>query len=150
MSKINETQLTLKLEEPEVACKYKLAIWTDRTDFIDRNTPVVDADKLLELVAFDESGEVRFRRFCVDEDFFVRDILTESATEDESGGYFDKAQFLDIDTKRSKDGVKFAIGGGKYHLPVPDAEKLVVRYYYKFDEDDGMANVYDKRLVRFE
>lgn len=149
MSKINETQLTLKLKEPEVADKYKLAIWTDRADFIGRNAPVIDPDKLLELVAFDESGEVRFRRFCAGEDFFVREILTEPAAEDESGGYFDKAQFLDIDTKRSDGCVKYAIGGGKYHLPVPDAEKLVVRYYYKFDED-AMAYVYDKRLVRFE
>lgn len=149
MSKINEAQLTLKLAEPEVAGKYKLAIWTDRADFIGRDAPITEPDKLLELVAFDESGEVRFRRFCVGEDFFVRELLTESAAEDDAGGYFDKTQFLDIDTKRSNGCVKFAIGGGKYHLPVPDAEKLVVRYYYRFDED-GMAYVYDKRLVRFE
>lgn len=149
MSKISETQLILKLTEPEVAGKYKLAIWTDRADFIGRNAPVIEPDKLLELVAFDELGEVRFRRFCVGEDFFVREILTESAEKDDIGGYFDKAQFLDIDTKRSNGHVKFAIGGGKYHLPVPDAEKIVVRYYYRFDED-GMAYVYDKRLVRFE
>lgn len=149
MSNINEAQLTSKLAQPEVAGKYKLAIWTDRADFIDKDAPVVNPDKLLELVAFDESGEVRFRRFCVDEDFFIRELLTELPKEADNGGYFDRAQYLDIDKKRSSGCVKFAIGGGEYHLPVPDAEKIVVRYYYKFD-DDGMAYIYDKRLVRFE
>ena len=149
MSRINEVQLASRLAESEVDDKFKLAIWTDRADFVDRNAKISDIEKLIELVAFDESGEVRFRRFCVEEDFYVREILTESNEKDDIGGYFDKAQYLDIDAKRSNGCTKFSFGGGKYFLPVPDAKKLVVRYYYRFDED-GMAYVYDKRLVRFE
>ena len=146
MSKITKKDLEMRLQETDVNGKYKLAIWTDKADFLDKTELVPDLDKLLELVAFDEAGEIRFRRFCVDEEkFFVREIYDQN--QEDGHRHMDQAQFLDIE--RVNDSQAKAIGAGFYHLPEPGAKKLVVRYYYRFDAD-GMAYVYDKRLVRFE
>lgn len=132
--------------------KYKLAIWTDRADFLDKNAVVSDVDKLLELRAFDETEEIRFYRSYVGDDFYVREISDKTEKDKEDyGGCFDRTQFLDIDECRSanaENGIVFAIGGGSYHLPEPSADKLMVRYYFKYDPD-GVAYVYDKRLVGF-
>lgn len=132
--------------------KYKLAIWTDKADFLDKDASVPYAGKLLELRAFDETQEIRYYRSYVGEDFYVRVISdeTEKAKKD-YGDYFDRSQYLDIDEKRSAnvaDGTVFAIGGGSYHLPAPGARRLMVRYYFKYDAD-GVAYVYDKRIVGF-
>ena len=132
--------------------KHKLAIWTDRADFIVGNINIPDLHKLLELRAFDETGEARYYRSYVGEDFFMREISdeTERSNEDFDGSY-EEIQYLDIDTERAKelpDGEVYAIGGGAYHLPVPGVEKLKVKYYYKFD-DNGVAYVCDKRMAGF-
>lgn len=133
--------------------KYLLAIWTDHADFVDELT---DEDKLLELRAFDESGEYRAWRDCVDEEFCVRE-WTAQAEALPGGlflfdGYFDEAQYLDIDAQNSADTVMRAIGAGYYHLPeglYKNGKKLLlVRYYYKFDED-GIAHKTDWRLCGF-
>ena len=123
--------------------KYKLAIFTDRVDFID-SINEADVEKLLEIRAFDESSELKYIRSTVDAEFKGREL------NDADKLYFDETYYLDIDTaKTSVDDtlLKTAIGGGKYHLP-EDKKMLKVRYYYKYD-DNGIAKKYDWRLLGF-
>lgn len=127
---------------------YALALWTDKADFITDKTADIQEDKLLEIRYFDEEGEFRAYRSLIDDDFKTREIRNNDATY--ADGYYDEAQYLDIDSSRTKeknDGFTYATGGGKYHLP-NDAKMLLTRTYYKFDED-GVARKYDWRLVGF-
>ena len=126
---------------------YAFAIWTDHADFIpDKNADLCE-DKLLEIRCFDERGEFRAVRTTPDMPFSEREITSDEGWAD---GYYDEAQYLDIDTARTKkeaDGWLYATGGGKYHLP-EEAKMILVRSYYRFDEE-GIARKYDWRLVNF-
>lgn len=141
--RMNESQLTEKLAT--INRKYILAIWTDKADFTDE---VNDIDKLLEIRAFDEDGEFRAFRSVVKNDFKFRDIVDNDTSF--ADGAYDESHYLDIDTTRnSQNDLKFAIGGGSYHLPEGvTATMLKVRNYYKFDED-GVARKCEWRLVGF-
>ena len=126
---------------------FSFCIWTDRTDFLlNKNLP--DEDKLLEIRCFDDDGEFHAVRSTINIDKFdAREINNDGFYD----GFFDEEHFLDIDsakTKKSNDGWIYATGGGRYNLPVQSAQKLVVRYYYKFD-DNGIARKCDWRLMRF-
>ena len=126
---------------------YAFAIWTDKADFIlDKNADLRE-DKLLEIRCFDENGEFRAVRATPDADFSEREITSDDHWADD---FYDEAQYLDIDTERTKkeaDGWVYATGGGKYHLP-EEAKMILVRNYYRFDEE-GIARKYDWRLVEF-
>lgn len=133
-----------KIAEKINQYKYSFAIWTDRTDFITDKTAPLNEDKLLEIRCFDESGEYRAYRSVVDKDYAEREIKT-------FDGFFDEFQYLDIDSERSNGAEKHTIGGGIYHLPEDAKNKagLNVRYYYKFDDNNGVARIVDWRLVNF-
>lgn len=125
---------------------YSLCIWTDRTDFLkDKSLP--DEDKLLEIRCFNENGEFHAFRSTVDKDEFISREITDAESCENS---FDEEHYLDIDTTKAKeDGKVFATGGGSYYLPVEDAEKIIVKYYYTFD-DNGIARKTDWRIVGFK
>ena len=129
---------------------YAFAIWTDHADFIPDKKADLCEDKLLEIRCFDESGEFRAVRTTSDKSFSEREITSDESWAD---GYYDEAQYLDIDTKRTEkkaDGWIYATGGGRYHLPeeVKDQKLILVRNYYSFDKE-GVARKYDWRLVTF-
>lgn len=138
---------TEQIREKIKAYGYSLGIWTDRTDFL-LPGELPDDDKLLEIRCFDENGEFHAVRSTVMEDRFDAREITDDSLYD---GNFDEKHFLDIDsakTEENNDGWIYATGGGRYHLPVQNAQKLVVRYYYRFD-DNGIARKCDWRLVGF-
>ena len=126
---------------------YAFAIWTDKVDFILDKTADLHEERLLELRCFDESGEYRVIRSTPDMYFSEREIISDESYGD---GYYDEAQYLDIDTARTEieaDGWFYATGGGRYHLPEA-ARMILVRNYYRYDEE-GIARKYDWRLVNF-
>ncbi len=126
---------------------YAYCVWTDKTDFL-LTKELPDADKLLEVRCFGEKGEFYAFRSDVTKDFSAREI----EETDKPENCFDKEHYLDIDsakTKKDAEGFTYATGGGKYHLPVTDAEKLIVRFYYTFD-DNGIARKTDWRLMGFK
>lgn len=140
-------QLKAKLDSS--SGKYIMAIWTDKADFVEK---VDCVEKLLEVRVFDSSYEFRAYRSTVLADFKIREITDDSVYGD---GFFDENQYLDIDAKASgvlgEVCVKQATGGGRFHLPENQVEStmLTVRYYYKYDSD-GIAGVFDWRLVGFD
>ena len=83
----------------------------------------------------------------------VREINDDSAYD----VFFDQAQYLDIDKKKTKarkaglnSGEIITTGGGRIRLP-EDAmgnELILVRFYYNYNEN-GIAEKVDWRLVRF-
>ena len=126
---------------------YAFAIWTDKADFILDKEAALQEEKLLEIRCFDESGEFRAVRPAPDQPFSQREITCD---EDWADGYYDEAQYLDIDTARTgkeADGWVYATGGGRYHLPEA-AKMILTRTYYRYDEE-GIARKYDWRLVIF-
>ncbi len=130
--------------------KYKMVIFTDRVEFLDE---LLCADDLLELRAFDSSGEFRAYRDVIGKEFKVREINDDSAYD----GFFDQAQYLDIDKKETKarndslnQGEVITTGGGRIRLP-EDAkgnELILVRFYFNYNEN-GIAEKTDWRLVGF-
>lgn len=137
--------------------KYSYAVWSDCADFIiDKES--INEDKLLEIRCFGENGEFYAVRSFIGEDFSFREITDDASYAD---GFYDESQYLDIDSDKTQEknaGCIYATGGGKYHLPddVKDKKMLLVRNYYKFDDDDykfddndGIAYKYDWRLVGF-
>ena len=126
---------------------YTFAIWTDQADFVIDKDADLNEDRLLEIRCFDESGEFRAVRATPDEPFSEREITEDGSYGD---GYYDEAQYLDIDTARTKkktDGWFYVTGGGRYRLP-EEAKMILVRNYYRYDEE-GIARKYDWRLVKF-
>lgn len=126
--------------------RYIFAIWTYKADFVDK---IDDIENLLEVRAFDKSGEFRAYRSVIGTEFKCREIFNEKP-----GNAYDENHYLDIDDskKTNKENgyiLRFTTGGGSFHMPKSVNEKmLVVRYYYEFD-DNGIARKNDWRLVGF-
>ncbi len=139
-----------KIREAVEKYAYSFAIWTDRADFIIDKSQDLSGETLLEIRCFDKNGEFHAVRSTVDSDFSWREITDD---ENYANGYYDEAQYLDIDSKKTEaidDGFTYTTGGGRYQLP-GDAENkklILVRYYYKYDEE-GVARKFDWRLVVF-
>ncbi len=143
-NKMKEQQLAEKLQN--LNNRFILTIRTDKADF---ETDIYSVDNLLEVRAFNETGEFRAYRSLVGEDFKVREI--EGNDSIYADGYFDESHYLDIDnakTNEVNDGFVYTTGGGRFTLPSPAGKMLKVRYYYTFDED-GIARKSDWRLVGF-
>ena len=144
---MTETELMTFLSK--LNYRYKLAIYSDRADFV---SEVTEPEKLLELRVFDENGEFRAYRDLLGKPFKFREINAENEKQFD-GNYFEENQYLDIDTKYTFEDDKTkkqATGGGQYHLPddVKNMTMLKVRYYYTFS-DEGIAQKCDWRLVGF-
>ena len=143
---MTETELMTRLGE--LNYQYKLAIYSDRADFV---SEVTEPEKLLEIRAFDENGEFRAYRDVLGKPFKCREINKDN--ENQFAGSFEENQYLDIDTTKTFEDktIMQATGGGQYHLPedVKNKTMLKVRYYYCFN-DEGIANKCDWRLAGFE
>ena len=142
---MTENELMMRLNE--ISYRYMLAIFSDHADFV---SEITEPEKLLELRAFDESGEFRAYRDLLGKPFKFREINAEN--EKKFDGSFEESQYLDIDTtmKFENETKKQATGGGQYHLP-DDAKNMTmlkVRYYYTFSHE-GIAQKCDWRLVGF-
>ena len=144
---MTETELMTFLSK--LNYRYKLAIYSDRADFV---SEVTEPEKLLELRVFDENGEFRAYRDVLGKPFKCREINKKN--ENLFAGSFEENQYLDIDTNykfKDDETKRQATGGGQYHLPedAKDMTMLKVRYYYNYNSE-GIAQKCDWRLAGFE
>ncbi|MDO4489841.1 MAG: CRISPR-associated protein Csx19 [Lachnospiraceae bacterium] len=108
------------------------------------------AHKVLEIRIFNQTCELKLFRTDVFRSFSCRRITAE---EESRMDYFDQEQYLDIDTKQSRQGFEAtgtvrATGGGSYHLPFPTMTDVKIRIrYYLAKGDTGQARIRDWRLV---
>ena len=109
----------------------------------------IDFEHLLELRLFNEKKEFHALRGAMGKPFSWRVVTDDESLDDFGSSTIDESQYLDIDKKHSNPlaGEYCAIGGGCYSLPVANAEKLLVRNYIDFDEEN-IAKVIDFRLVK--
>ena len=143
-----------KLKNAVASYDYAFAVYTDSAGFIiDKSAPLCE-EKLLELRCFSVEGEYRAVRVGgLSEVKFSEREITHDNEASYASGYYDEAQYLDIDESRTKnaaDGFVYATGGGSYLLPesAKGNKMILVRHYYQFD-CDGVARPFDWRLVDF-
>ncbi len=108
-----------------------------------------DIDHLLEVRVFNRDSEIKIMRPTIDDEFYYRFI---DDTQLESSAYIEELHYLDIDTEATKSygsvNDYVTTGGGRYSLPVENAEKVRVRNYISFDEQN-IAQITDFRVVEF-
>jgi hypothetical protein len=108
---------------------------------------IIDEERLFELRVFDEKHEIKMVRGSLSEDFQRRDSTEIKADKQRKERYY-----LDIDDKKTKSepelGFVWAIGSGKYRLPIPCPQKIEVEHYYKADIK-GFYKPFDFRVVGF-
>ena len=109
--------------------------------------------KILEVRIFDKEQEIKLFRTDISKEFKMRCMDDRLQNRD----YTEESQFLDIDTKKSKQTFEernevYATGGGKYYLPLKTMEdaKVIIRYYYDSYKESGQARICDWRLVDFQ
>ena len=143
-------------QKADIADGYIVAMFTDRV-IVDRYpmAPRTEEEfsgnigKLLDARIFDKNAEHRFFRGSIGRPLIYR-------RRDDTEDHIVRTQLFDIDKARSaesfaKDGTVSAIGGGQYHLPLPDMEgaEIILHEYLRYD-NAGLAQVYDWRLVDFK
>lgn len=106
---------------------------------------IEDTEHLLEARIFTETAELKIMRPSMNEEFTYRFIDDSLPAEKDC---IDEIHYLDIDSKRSSGSNYTATGGGKYSLPVENAEKIQIRNYISYDSQ-GIAQITDFRAVRF-
>ena len=151
--KIDEERLCEIL--PELQRDRTLAAYfTDRADCvtaIERE----EMEKLLELRAFNETSEFYACRSLIGEKFTCRYIEDEEIPKDDATHMLE-THYLDIDTTFTEAGKPvgdlFAyktMTGGVYHLPIENADRLLLCNYISYKNPEGLAQVYDYRFVKF-
>lgn len=111
--------------------------------------------KLLELRAFSETDEFYACRSLTGADFLCR-YVDDGAFPTDGEDKMLEIHYLDIDGtypahSQEKDGMYEykTMTGGVYHLPVENADRLVLCNYIRYDNAEGLAQVYDYRFVKF-
>ncbi|MBR1598202.1 MAG: hypothetical protein IJ661_04705 [Lachnospiraceae bacterium] len=110
-------------------------------------------DKLLEIRLFSDKGELLANRTMIGEQSkFMWRIANEEGLKKED--YIERVQTLDIDATLTEAGEGncrlVSTGGGSYELPISeDVDSIKIISYVGYDKNDGMAYIYDNRLVGF-
>ena len=109
---------------------------------------VFDYAHLLEIRLFSAVAELHAVRDAMGKPFSWRYLVDDEADPDCTRLTINEVQQLDIDQRKSdvSMGIYQSIGGGRYSLPVADAETIKVRSYVDFDEE-GMARIVDCRIA---
>lgn len=153
--KITEIELYEKL--PELATGRTLvAYFTDRADCVS-GISVEEVNKLLELRAFNETGEFYAFRSLTDEPFICRSIDDGGIPADDETHMLE-THYLDIDADRTYNPDQKENGGwyeyqtmtgGVYHLPIRNADRVLLCNYITYDNAESIAQVCDYRFVKF-
>ena len=114
----------------------------------------IEWNKLLEIRLFSEKSELLARRTMIGEN---NSFQWRIASEEEMGDdeYIIRYQTLDIDSNYTREGEQgnlslLTTGGGAYELPSEEGDDSIkVLSYIDYSKDDGMAYIYDDRLVGF-
>ena len=119
----------------------------------------IDVTHLIELRIFTDSFELKISRLNIGSDFswrFLSDDEFKKVLSNEPDAFlgllvnrtFDEEHYLDVDSTKSN-GVNYTTtGGGKYTLPIENAEKIRIRNYLEYDEN-GIVIISDFRIVGF-
>ena len=151
--KIDEERLCEIL--PELQRDRTLAAYfTDRADCvtaIERE----EMEKLLELRAFNETSEFYVCRSLTGTDFVCRYIDDGGLPVDDET-HMPETHYLDINDKYKPESAENngmftykTMTGGIYHLPVPNADRLLLCNYISYDNAERIAQVCDYRFVKF-
>ena len=148
-------------ELQNIICGYKYSYYTawqtdrflagkDDPDSLGR----IEWNKLLEIRLFTENDELLARRTMIGAaNPFQWRIASEDGLDPDE--YIVRYQTLDIDTDHIEDGEYgnlrlLTTGGGTYELPINRNENSVkVISYICYDDENGMAGIYDNRLAGF-
>ena len=108
---------------------------------------IEDIPHLLEARVFNSHSEIKIMRPTIADDFYYRFIDDDGL---ESEWYIDEVHYLDIDldNKKTSGNHYVTTGGGEYDLPVEGAERVHIRNYISFDDQD-IAQISDFRVVEF-
>ena len=112
---------------------------------------IEDTAHLLEARVFTENAEIKLMRPTIADKFTWRLIDDTKLSPDD---YMIEEQYLDINGKIKAEETESnsfeytAIGGGKYTLPLENAEKLRIHNYISYDEQ-GIAQITDFRAVKY-
>ena len=121
-----------------------ILIYTDKFICCDQQE-ITDTAHLLEARVFSDDAEIKIMRPSIADPFFFR-LINDADLNDTA--YIQEDHYLDKDPKLSSGNNYVSTGGGKYVLPVADAEKIRIRNYISYDEQD-IAQIVDFRAVRF-
>lgn len=121
-----------------------ILMYTDKFVCCDQQE-ITDAAHLLEARVFNDNAEIKIMRPSLADDFSYRVI---DDTDMDNDDYIQEDHFLDRNSELSSGYDYVSTGGGKYVLPVADAEKIRIRNYISYD-DQGIAQIVDFRAVRF-
>lgn len=106
---------------------------------------ISDISHLLEVRVFTKDAELKIMRPTIADEFRYR-LIDDSASKND---YIDEKHYLDINEKKSKGFEYVATGGGRYSLPVENAEKVLIRNYVSYDKQ-GIAQITDYRVVEYQ
>ncbi|MBP3760645.1 MAG: hypothetical protein J6I55_04100 [Ruminococcus sp.] len=124
---------------------------------------ISDVEHLLEARVFNDTSEIKIMRGTIVDNFYFRLIDdskpdseqnskpdSEQNSKPDSEQYIDEVHYLDIDldNKNTSGNNYVTTGGGYYSLPVADAERIKIRNYISFDEQN-IAQISDFRVVKF-
>ena len=121
-----------------------ILMFTDRFECCPQKK-IEDTAHLLEARVFTENAEIKIMRPTIADKFSWRLIDDTKLSPDD---YIIEEQYLSINEKLSSGTSYTAIGGGKYTLPIENAEKLRIHNYISYDEQ-GIAQITDFRAVKF-
>ena len=118
-----------------------------------------DARHMIELRIFDDNSELKISRLNIGVEFnwrYIDDSEFRNKLKYEPDKFlgdfdnrvYDEAHYLDIDSNYTRGCCYTTSGGGKYALPVENAEKVRIRNYLDYDEN-GMLIISDFRIVGF-
>lgn len=147
----------------EIAEKYFYSgcnVYAVHTDHFYCGTELrIDEIHLIELRIFTDSFELKISRLNIGSDFswrFISDDEFKKVLSNEPDAFlglfanrtFDEEHYLDVDSTKLN-GVDYTTtGGGKYTLPIENAEKFKIRNYLEYDEN-GIVIISDFRIVEF-
>lgn len=119
----------------------------------------IDVKHLIELRIFTNTFEFKISRLNIGSDFswrYINDDEFNNVLSNETDAFlrlfekrtYDEEHYLDIDSTKSKGFNYTTTGGGKYTLPIENAEKVKIRNYLEYDEN-GIVIISDFRIVEF-
>lgn len=121
-----------------------ILMYTDRFECCVQKK-IEDTAHLLEARIFTEKAEIKIMRPTIADAFTWRFIDDTKLSDD---AYLVEDQYLSIDSTKSNGHDYTAIGGGKYTLPIENAEKVRIHNYISYDEQ-GIAQITDFRVVKY-
>lgn len=119
-----------------------ILMFTDRFECCSQKE-IEDTAHLLEARVFTEQLEIKVMRPTIADEFSWRVIDDKTVSSED---YIVEDQYLSIERASGND--YYAIGGGKYTLPIQNAEKIRIHNYISYDEQ-GIAQVTDFRAVKY-